>query len=50
MTDGKVYIMVAPDDTEAVRILEKLKMTYPIEVLPEQVSYCMIQGENFVNE
>lgn len=42
MTDGKIYIMVSPQDNEAMEILAKLKKTYPIEVLPEQVSYCMI--------
>jgi len=50
MTDGKIYLMISPHDAETIGILEKLKRTYPIEVLLEQVSYCMIQGENFVNE
>lgn len=42
MTDGKIYLMVSPQDYETMRIIEKLKRMYPIEVLPEQVSYCMI--------
>lgn len=50
MTDGKVYIMISPQDTEAMEIMEKLKKMYPIEVLPEHMSYCMIQGEKYVND
>jgi hypothetical protein len=42
MTDGKVYLMVSGKDTETMRILEKLRNMYPVEVLPEQISYCMI--------
>ncbi len=42
MTDGKIYLMVSPQDDEAIKIIEKLKRMYPLEVLPEQVSYCMI--------
>lgn len=42
MTDGKVYLMVSRQDVETMKILENLKDMYPIEVLPEQVSYCMI--------
>lgn len=42
MTDGKIYIMVPSQDAETKRMLEKLKEMYPIEVLPEQISYCMI--------
>ncbi|NLE26251.1 MAG: hypothetical protein GX625_13080 [Clostridiaceae bacterium] len=42
MTDGKIYLMLSDQDVETVRILEKLKEIYPIEVLPEQISYCMI--------
>ncbi|MGI6623111.1 MAG: hypothetical protein GX227_10785 [Clostridiaceae bacterium] len=50
MTDGKVYLMISPQDIEAMEILEKLKKMYPIEVLPEQVSYCMIQREKYAND
>lgn len=42
MTDGKVYLMVSPKDDGAMKILEKLRRMYPVEVLPEQGSYCMI--------
>lgn len=42
MTNNKIYLMVSDQDAEAVRILDKLKEIYPIEVLPEQISYCMI--------
>ncbi|MGI6084086.1 MAG: hypothetical protein ACOYIF_01415 [Acetivibrionales bacterium] len=42
MTDGKIYLLVSYRDEELMRMLEKLKKMYPIEVLPEQISYCMI--------
>lgn len=42
MTDGKIYLMISNQDAETLRILEKLREMYPIEVLPEQISYCMI--------
>ncbi len=42
MTDGKIYLMAPLKDSETVRILDKLKKMYPIEVLPEEISYCMI--------
>lgn len=42
MTDGKIYLMAHLKDSETVRILDKLKKMYPIEVLPEEISYCMI--------
>lgn len=42
MTNNKIYLMVSNQDVETVRILEKLREMYPIEVLPEQISYCMI--------
>lgn len=44
MSDGKIYLMVSHEDEEAIKIIEKLKEIYPIEVLPEQVSYCMIKN------
>jgi hypothetical protein len=50
MTDGKLYLMVSPQDNETMEILDKLKKMYPIEVLPEQVSYCMITREKYVND
>lgn len=45
MSDRKVYLMVAPGDEETMNLLEKLKDMYPLEVLPDQVSYCMISKE-----
>lgn len=42
MSDGKIYIMAPLEDTETKRILEKLRNMYPIEMLPGQISYCMI--------
>ena len=42
MTDGKIYLMISRQDAETMKILEKLRDMYPIEVLPEEVSYCMI--------
>ena len=50
MTDGKIYLIISPQDEEAMGILERLKKMYPIEVLPEQVSYCMITREKYVND
>ena len=49
LADSRIYLMVPQDDLEAIKIIEKLKQIYPIEVLPEQVSYCMIRkGENYI--
>jgi hypothetical protein len=42
IADDKIYLMISQHDVETMRILEKLKNMYPIEVLPEQISYCMI--------
>ena len=44
MSDSKIYLMISHEDKEAIEIIEKLKKIYPIEVLPEQVSYCMIKN------
>lgn len=49
MTDGKIYLMVSRQDAETMRIVEKLKKMYPIEVLPEQISYCMITERENTN-
>lgn len=50
MTDGKIYLMVSNQDVETVRILEKLREMYPIEVLPEQISYCMITDRERITD
>lgn len=42
MSDGKIYIGTPFEDDETKRILEKLRDMYPVEMLPEQLSYCMI--------
>ncbi len=42
MTDGKIYLMVSPDDKENLKLIESLKSQYPLEVLPENGPYCMI--------
>ncbi len=42
MTDGKIYLMVSPDDWENLQLIESLKNLYPLEVLPENSPYCMI--------
>jgi len=43
MSDGKLYIIPAMDDEESKKLLESLKSQYPLEMLPDTVSYCMIQ-------
>lgn len=50
MSDSKIYLMISHEDKEAIEIIEKLKKIYPIEVLPEQVSYCMIKTERSVSK
>ena len=42
MSDGRIYIKAPLEDTETKRILEKLGSMYPVEMLPGQLSYCMI--------
>lgn len=42
MTDGKLYIMVSHCDKDTLELLQKLKVMYPLEILPEEISYCMI--------
>jgi len=42
MSDGKIYVKAPFEDAEAERILEKLRDMYPVEILPGQLSYCMI--------
>ncbi|HHU89564.1 MAG TPA: hypothetical protein GXZ22_00730 [Clostridiaceae bacterium] len=50
MADGKIYIMASGEDVETVRILERLSNTYPIEMLPEQISYCMITERENISD
>ena len=40
--DGKVYLIINDYNENLKLIVEDLKKQYPIEVLPDPVSYCMI--------
>lgn len=42
MAGRTVYVITDSHDEEALRFLDKLKESYPIEVLPDQTAYCMI--------
>lgn len=46
MTDGKLYVILSNDSIELKEILINLKDRYPIEVLPEKASYCIIQDRD----
>mgnify|MGYP000965345896 FL=1 len=35
MTDGKVYLMMPPGEPEVSDLIENLKKTYPLELLPD---------------
>lgn len=41
-TDGKLYLMATGDNEDFSHILEDIKKIYPVEVLPDPISYCMI--------
>jgi hypothetical protein len=41
-TDGKVYIVSSAHHPETQRMIEELGRQYPLEVLPDALSYCMI--------
>ncbi len=41
-TDGKVYLMISTKNEDTKRIIEDLEKLYPLEVLPDPLSYCMI--------
>lgn len=45
INDNVIYLIVHHDDAETMKIIEKLKNMYPIEVLSEQISCCMIKIE-----
>lgn len=40
--DEKVYLITSTEDPETEQTLEDLKKLYPLEVLPDAMSYCMI--------
>lgn len=49
MSDGKIYLIVSPDDKESLKLIESLKNLYPLEVLPDNLPYCMITEREKVN-
>jgi hypothetical protein len=42
MTDSRLYVVIPDGNPKIARIIEDLKKTYPIEVLPASGGYCMI--------
>lgn len=46
MTDSRLYVVVPEGNPQIIKIMEDLKKTYPIEMLPPGGRYCMITGRS----
>lgn len=42
LTDSRLYVVIPEGNPQIARIIEDLKKTYPIKVLPPNGRYCMI--------